>query len=204
MCTFVAIPAAPGFSIDRLSWHLWISILKTLAFLIRLFFTPSYVFCRLWHNLLSSVQCAAASRWVSQDVATSPNGTRRDPFAEYHASKTRGYIDRTMATGMDIFSVLQACILLSWYFYAEGRWVEVLSPTYPPRTELCTHCDLGRFGCLQASRLVFLYHCALTFPGHSPFQIAIRRALTYPRRDQLASWNLGVVPGGWQSCSIVW
>jgi Fungal specific transcription factor domain len=30
-----------------------------------------------------------------------------------------------MASGEDIFSVMQACILLSWYFYQEGRWVEV-------------------------------------------------------------------------------
>lgn len=30
-----------------------------------------------------------------------------------------------MATGEDIFHVLQACILLSWYFYQEGRWVEI-------------------------------------------------------------------------------
>lgn len=30
-----------------------------------------------------------------------------------------------MATGQDIFPVMQACIILSWYFYQEGRWVEV-------------------------------------------------------------------------------
>lgn len=30
-----------------------------------------------------------------------------------------------MASGEDIFPVLQACILLCWYFYQEGRWVEV-------------------------------------------------------------------------------
>lgn len=30
-----------------------------------------------------------------------------------------------MATGEDIFQVVQACILLSWYFYQEGRWVEI-------------------------------------------------------------------------------
>jgi hypothetical protein len=30
-----------------------------------------------------------------------------------------------MSSGNSIFSVLQACILLSWYFYTEGRWVEV-------------------------------------------------------------------------------
>ena len=30
-----------------------------------------------------------------------------------------------MASGEDIFFVMQACILLSWYFYQEGRWVEV-------------------------------------------------------------------------------
>lgn len=30
-----------------------------------------------------------------------------------------------MATGQDIFPVVQACILLAWYFYQEGRWVEI-------------------------------------------------------------------------------
>ena len=30
-----------------------------------------------------------------------------------------------MASGEDIFFVMQACVLLSWYFYQEGRWVEV-------------------------------------------------------------------------------
>jgi len=54
-----------------------------------------------------------------------PDGTRRDQFAEFHSSKTRQYIDKTMTSGEDIFSVMQACILLSWYFYQEGRWVEV-------------------------------------------------------------------------------
>lgn len=73
-------------------------------------------------NLL---QCASASRWTSQDIAVLPDGTRRDKFAELHVSKTRAYIDRTMATGADIFAVMQACIILSWYFYQEGRWVEV-------------------------------------------------------------------------------
>lgn len=58
-------------------------------------------------------------------MATLPDGTRRDEFAEFHASKTRQYIDKTMATGQDIFPVVQACILLAWYFYQEGRWVEI-------------------------------------------------------------------------------
>jgi hypothetical protein len=30
-----------------------------------------------------------------------------------------------MASGEDIFAVMQACVLLSWYFYFEGRWVEI-------------------------------------------------------------------------------
>lgn len=30
-----------------------------------------------------------------------------------------------MVSGEEIFSVMQACVLLSWYFYHEGRWVEV-------------------------------------------------------------------------------
>ncbi len=56
---------------------------------------------------------------------TLPDGTRRDKFADIHVSKTRAFIDRTMVTGQDIFPVMQACIILSWYFYQEGRWVEV-------------------------------------------------------------------------------
>ena len=71
------------------------------------------------------IQCAAASRWSPRNVVTLPDGTQRDHFAEFHASKTRQYIDKTMNSGEDIFSVMQACILLSWYFYQEGRWVEV-------------------------------------------------------------------------------
>ncbi|KAK7040527.1 hypothetical protein R3P38DRAFT_2894913 [Favolaschia claudopus] len=46
-------------------------------------------------------------------------------FAEFHATKTRYYLDKTMATGEEIFPIIQACILLCWYFFNEGRWVEV-------------------------------------------------------------------------------
>lgn len=77
------------------------------------------------HSSILHAICASASRWNPQDVITLPDSTRRDQFAEFHASKTRQYIDKTMASGEDIFSVMQACILLSWYFYQEGRWVEV-------------------------------------------------------------------------------
>ncbi|GBE78229.1 hypothetical protein BKA93DRAFT_784774 [Sparassis latifolia] len=77
------------------------------------------------HPAVLHAICASASRWTSYDINPMPDGTRRDTFAEHHVSKTRAYIDRTMATGRDIFPVVQACILLSWYFYQEGRWVEV-------------------------------------------------------------------------------
>jgi len=77
------------------------------------------------HSAILHAICASASRWVSKNIITLPDGTRRDRFAEFHASKTRSYIDRTMASGEDIFAVMQACVLLSWYFYAEGRWVEI-------------------------------------------------------------------------------
>ncbi|KAI0271381.1 hypothetical protein BC834DRAFT_922196 [Gloeopeniophorella convolvens] len=77
------------------------------------------------HSAILHAICASASRWVSKNILTLPDGTRRDRFAEYHASKTRSYIDRTMASGEDIFAVMQACVLLSWYFYSEGRWVEI-------------------------------------------------------------------------------
>ncbi|KAG2159959.1 uncharacterized protein EDB93DRAFT_1073536 [Suillus bovinus] len=77
------------------------------------------------HSAILHAICASASRWSSRNVATLPDGTGRDEFAEFHASKTRQYIDKTMATGEDIFPVVQACILLAWYFYQEGRWVEI-------------------------------------------------------------------------------
>ncbi|KAF5375241.1 hypothetical protein D9758_000188 [Tetrapyrgos nigripes] len=77
------------------------------------------------HSAILHAICASASRWTSQNVVVSADGTRRDSFAEFHAGKTRQYIDKTMASGEDIFSVMQACIILSWYFYQEGRWVEV-------------------------------------------------------------------------------
>ena len=77
------------------------------------------------HPALLHAICASASRWTSRDVTVGTDGQRRDRFAEFHASKTRGYIDQTMVSGAQIFAVLQACIILSWYLYAEGRWVEV-------------------------------------------------------------------------------
>ncbi|OBZ80089.1 hypothetical protein A0H81_00957 [Grifola frondosa] len=77
------------------------------------------------HPAILHAICASASRWASHDIVTLPDGTRKDRFADIHVSKTRGYIDKTMATGQDIFHVMQACIILSWYFYQEGRWVEV-------------------------------------------------------------------------------
>lgn len=77
------------------------------------------------HPALLHAICASASRWSPRNMTTLPDGTRRDQFAEFHAGKTRQYIDRTMASGDDIFPVMQACIILSWYFYQEGRWVEV-------------------------------------------------------------------------------
>ncbi|KAI0348501.1 hypothetical protein BDW22DRAFT_1320720 [Trametopsis cervina] len=77
------------------------------------------------HPALLHAICASASRWASHDIVTSPDGTRQDRFAEFHISKTRSYVDRTMASGQDIFPVMQACIIMSWFFYQEGRWVEV-------------------------------------------------------------------------------
>jgi hypothetical protein len=81
----------------------------------------------MWADL---AQCATASRWASPDAVAAADGTRRDAFAEYHASKTRQYIDKTVATGIDILPTIQACILLSWYFYSDGRWVEVIGLFY--------------------------------------------------------------------------
>jgi len=61
-------------------------------------------------------------------LSMSPQGAGaplRDKFAEFHANKTRAYVNQTMSNGQNIFDVFQACIILSWWFYSEGRWVEV-------------------------------------------------------------------------------
>lgn len=86
------------------------------------------------HPALLHAICATASRWTSRgraDIgnifgAQSPtNRPIRDKFAEFHANKTRQYVNQTMSHGENIFQVWQACIILSWWFYCEGRWVEV-------------------------------------------------------------------------------
>lgn len=112
---------------DLLSSPPWISVRKILDSHIMPFCTRLYV-SPLVFGFPSAhlfAKCASASRWTSGSYNFSPDGIRRDKFADYHAGKTRQYIDRTMASGSDILYVLQACIILSWYFYAEGRWVEV-------------------------------------------------------------------------------
>ncbi|KAF8584497.1 hypothetical protein K439DRAFT_1346065 [Ramaria rubella] len=98
-------------------------ILHRSSFMASLAFPPSHP--EFPHPALLHAICATASRWTSRDVSVGSDGARRDRFADFHASKTRSYIDQTMASGAQIFAVLQACIILSWYLYAEGRWVEV-------------------------------------------------------------------------------
>ncbi|KAF8496657.1 hypothetical protein JB92DRAFT_3225901 [Gautieria morchelliformis] len=98
-------------------------ILHRPSFMASLAYPPSHP--EFPHPALLHAICATASRWTSHDVSVGSDGARRDRFAEFHASKTRTYIDQTMASGAQIFAVLQACIILSWYLYAEGRWVEV-------------------------------------------------------------------------------
>ncbi|KAJ3737131.1 hypothetical protein DFJ43DRAFT_1135853 [Lentinula guzmanii] len=77
------------------------------------------------HASILHAICASASRWSPQQIIILPDGTRRDVLGEFHSTRTRHYIDKCMSTGEHIFSVMQACIILSWYFYQEGRWVEV-------------------------------------------------------------------------------
>jgi hypothetical protein len=86
------------------------------------------------HPALLHAICATASRFtlhgrldpMVSSMALPPNGPPvRDKFAEFHANKTRGYVNQTMSNGQNIFDVWQACVILSWWFYSEGRWVEV-------------------------------------------------------------------------------
>jgi hypothetical protein len=87
------------------------------------------------HAALLHAICATASRFtlrgrmdnsmLSQNTSPTNSSPMRDKFAEFHASKTRSYVNQTMSNGQNIFDVFQACVILSWWFYAEGRWVEV-------------------------------------------------------------------------------
>lgn len=88
------------------------------------------------HPALLHAICATASRFtlrgkldnsmLSQNMSPPNSGPpMRDKFAEFHAGKTRAYVNQTMSNGQNIFDVFQACVILSWWFYAEGRWVEV-------------------------------------------------------------------------------
>lgn len=132
MCSSVVIHAGLAFFMSRTSEQISCYHRTTLASRMQQSYTPLYaksISPASQSTNLGDVKCASASRWASE-TALETQGGRRDPWAEFHAGKTRQYIDRTMATGQDIFHVLQACILLSWYFYTEGRWVEVGTSPY--------------------------------------------------------------------------
>ncbi|CCA70160.1 hypothetical protein PIIN_04099 [Serendipita indica DSM 11827] len=86
------------------------------------------------HPALLHAICATASRYTFRgrldsalNAADAQQSTvpQRDRFAEFHANKTRAYVNATMSNGQNIFDVFQACVILSWWFYSEGRWVEV-------------------------------------------------------------------------------
>lgn len=87
------------------------------------------------HPALLHAICATASRYTLRgkfdrslnnfNMSPPSAPAMRDKFAEFHATKTRGYVNATMSNGQNIFDVFQACIILSWWFYSEGRWVEV-------------------------------------------------------------------------------
>ncbi|KIL70734.1 hypothetical protein M378DRAFT_194984 [Amanita muscaria Koide BX008] len=50
---------------------------------------------------------------------------RPDSFAEQQAKYAKETIDRLNALGKDLFPVLQASIVLTWFYWPHGRWVDV-------------------------------------------------------------------------------
>src|SRR5689334_12110435 len=77
------------------------------------------------HPALLHAICATSSRFTlrgrldasTNSLSMSPQGgggaPLRDKFAEFHANKTRAYVNQTMSNGRNIFDVLQACMILS-------------------------------------------------------------------------------------------
>ncbi|KAF9056264.1 hypothetical protein BJ165DRAFT_1432192 [Panaeolus papilionaceus] len=50
---------------------------------------------------------------------------RADSFAETHAKLARGHCERLIVLGEDLFGVLQANIILAWFYWSHGRWVDI-------------------------------------------------------------------------------
>ncbi|KAL4266915.1 Transcription factor domain-containing protein [Pleurotus pulmonarius] len=51
--------------------------------------------------------------------------SRPDSFAEEHAKIAKELADRQESLGEDLFRVLQARIVLTWFYWSHSRWVEV-------------------------------------------------------------------------------
>ncbi|PPQ70774.1 hypothetical protein CVT24_001061 [Panaeolus cyanescens] len=51
---------------------------------------------------------------------------RPDSFAETHANLSREHSERLTALGEDLFQVLQANIILTWFYWSHGRWVDLV------------------------------------------------------------------------------
>ncbi|KAG9002928.1 hypothetical protein FRB94_003455 [Tulasnella sp. JGI-2019a] len=118
----------------RLLHHLVMLYFSRDACASRILHRPSFLFAMTLppthpdfpHPALLHAICASASRWTLASMYS--RDTRRgdrDKFAEFHANKTRMYIDQTIASGQNIFSVLLGGIVIGWWFYHEGRWVDV-------------------------------------------------------------------------------
>ncbi|PPQ85887.1 hypothetical protein CVT25_015829 [Psilocybe cyanescens] len=50
---------------------------------------------------------------------------RPDSFAEKHARLAKESAERLNTLGQDLFQVLQANIILTWFYWSHGRWVDI-------------------------------------------------------------------------------
>ncbi|KAF9473114.1 hypothetical protein BDN70DRAFT_886156 [Pholiota conissans] len=50
---------------------------------------------------------------------------RPDSFAEQHAKLAKETAERLNTLGEDLFQVLQANIILTWFYWSHGRWVDI-------------------------------------------------------------------------------
>jgi hypothetical protein len=89
--------------------------------------------------------------------------------------------DKTMASGKDIFSVMQA--------YSS---ILVLLPGGP----------LGGSGFLRVFRHGLPYHCASIIPEHFPLMATTLLAHTWRLQKTCATWSRDAEHGGSQLCSI--
>lgn len=79
----------------------------------------------LAHRPADEIFQEAERKKVREERAQLGLGARGDWFGEIHARFSREEEDKNATEGTKVFQGLQSIVVLTWYYYAHARWVEV-------------------------------------------------------------------------------